>query len=501
VSTIGKEIELDWLAKWNLYSPRATAIVDYENDRSFSYEDFYRISNGLIPFLTTQNIQVGDRVAIMDNNKVETIFLFFALQRMGAVLVPINFRFSKEETEFVLNDSGAKLFFYGDDYKTIADQIDIKKINSHELAKEVISAKSSTVEFSFKGEYDQPCKILYTSGTTGFPKGVVITPKILFWNSINTNLSLNISSQDCMVSFLPLFHTGGWNVLLTPFIHHGAKTIFLSKFDSQTILNVCEQQRVSVLFGVPTTLAMLSKDPLFEKVELGSVRFAIVGGEAMPLKLIETWHRRGVAIRQGFGLTECGPNCFSLSESDAEEKIGSVGRPNFYVQTRIINEDNQDVGVNEVGELLLKGPMCMTHYWKNEDATKSSFYEGWLRTGDLVKRDEQNYFYIVGRKKEMYISGGENIYPAEVERVLNSHPQIDEVAVIGVKDEKWGEVGKAFISFKSNIHISEDELIKFCEAKLARFKIPKHFEFLGELPKGSTGKILKRHLATTKENS
>lgn len=501
MNKLGKEIELDWLAKWNLYSPDNIALVDYENDRTFTYRDFYKISNGLIPFLTTQNIQQGDRVAILDTNKVETIFLFFALQRMGAILVPINFRFSKEETEFVLKDSGASIFFYGDDFTELAEKISFdKKLNTNELIKECLSAKTSSVEFPFKGEYDQPCKILYTSGTTGFPKGVVVTPKILFWNSINTNLSLNISSRDCMVSFLPLFHTGGWNVLLTPFIHHGAKTIFLSKFDSTAILKVCEQQKVTVLFGVPTTLAMMAKDELFEKVELGSVRFAIVGGEAMPLKLIETWHKRSVAIRQGFGLTECGPNCFSLSEKDAETKIGSVGRPNFYVQTRIVDENNNDVSKGEIGELLLKGPMCMTHYWENEDATRESFTDGWLKTGDLVKKDEDDYFYIVGRKKEMYISGGENIYPAEVEKALNSHPFVDEVAVVAMPDEKWGEVGKAFIALKQDKSISPEELIAFCDEKLAKFKIPKEFEFLKELPKGSTGKILKRQLATTKEN-
>lgn len=492
-------VELDWLAKWNLYSPDKIALVDYENDRSFSYSDFYRISNGLIPFLTTKNIQQGDRVAIIDDNRIETVFLFFALKRMGAVLVPINFRFSAEETKYVVKDSGSKILLYGKNYKKIAQQMETTIIPTEDLEEEVHSARNCKVEFPFRGSFDDPCKILYTSGTTGFPKGVVITPKILFWNSVNTNLSLTISSDDCMVNFLPLFHTGGWNVLLTPFIHRGAKTIFLSKFDSSTILKVCEQERVSVLFGVPTTLAMMAKDKLFEQVELGSVRFAIVGGEAMPLKLIEKWHRRGVAIRQGFGLTECGPNCFSLSEKDAETKIGSVGRPNFYVQTRIVDEDYNDVQPGVIGELLLRGPMCMTEYWGKPDETKQAFHNGWLKTGDLVKRDEDHYYTVVGRKKEMYISGGENIYPAEIERVLGSHPAIDEVAVVGIPHDKWGEVGKAFVTFQKNQKSTEQEIIAFCEEKMARFKIPKEFEFLTELPKGSTGKILKRQLTTLQE--
>jgi fatty-acyl-CoA synthase len=500
---MSQDIELDWLKKWNLYSPKKVAIQDIFNNKKYTYSDFYKISQGLVPYLKSLGISKGDRVAIFAENYVETLFLFFALKRMGAILVPINFRFSKKETEFVLSDSGANILFYDDTNLELIESLssDIHKIPIQNLisqSKEAIKFKGLEV---FAGEYEKPCMILYTSGTTGFPKGVVITPKMLFWNSVNTNMSLNISSSDKMISFLPLFHTGGWNVLLTPFIHRGAETIFIPRFNAEQILNLCESKKITILFGVPTTLSMMANTKYFNDVNLKSLRFTVVGGEPMSLNMIQLWHNKGVAIRQGFGLTECGPNCFSLSEKDAETHIGSIGRPNFYVQTRIVNNKNQDVEIDEVGELLLKGPMCMSQYWQNEKANEEVFFEGWLRTGDLVKKDANDYFYVVGRKKEMFISGGENVYPAEIEKVMSQHPKIAEVAVIGIKDVKWGEVGKAFIVTKDKQNIDANEIFDFCKDKLARFKVPKQFETLLELPKGSTGKVLKSKLNLTSNTS
>lgn len=489
-----KSVELDWLSKWNLYTPDKLAIKDISKKRSYTYKDFYQISNSLAFYLKSLGVQGGDRVAVLANNHVETIFLFFALQRLNAILVPINFRFAQSEVNYVMRDSGAKILFYEEEYSEIANAQEVQIVPMNELSERANNGLGFDKVYPFESHFQSACKILYTSGTTGFPKGVVITHKILFWNSINTTMSLNITSNDRMISFLPLFHTGAWNVLLTPFIHRGGTTIFIPKFDASQILKLCESEQITILFGVPTTLSMMTKTPEFSTVDLSSIRFAVVGGEPMSLGMIRTWHQHKVAIRQGFGLTECGPNCFSLSEKDAETKIGSIGRPNFYVETRIVDENNQDVEIDQVGELLLKGPMCMEEYWQNEEATDLSLVDGWLKTGDLVKRDQDNYFYVVGRKKEMFISGGENIYPAEVEKVLSTHPGIDEVAVLGIKDQKWGEVGKAFVVCKPNASITDSEIIQFCNGRLARYKIPKQFAFINELPKGSTGKILKQEL-------
>lgn len=490
------DIEVDWLKKWNLYSPKALAFVDVANDRSFSYSDFFSISNGLSLYLKEKGVKKGDRVSVLSENKIEMVFLFFALQRLGAVLVPLNFRLTAKEIEFMLSDSGSKLLFYSETQSEKVEALNFKNqaLPFEKLVEESKKSVACSQVTSFEGDIQTPCMILYTSGTTGFPKGVVITHRMLFWNSINTSLSLNLSQNDCMISFLPLFHVGGWNVLLTPFIHRGAKTVFLPKFEPEQILTLIPAQKVTVLFGVPTIMGMLTKEPSFADTDLSSVRFAVVGGEPMPLEMIKKWHSRKVFVRQGFGLTECGPNCFSLNECDAETKIGSIGRPNFYVQTKIINEHNKEAAPNEVGELLLKGPMCMTEYWNNIEATEKTFLNGWLKTGDLVKQDPQGYFYVAGRKKEMFISGGENVYPAEVEKVLHSHPDIEEAAVVGVADSKWGEVGKAFVVKKKDSLITEQDLSFFCRDSLAKFKTPKHFTFLEQLPKGDSGKISKKSL-------
>ncbi|PIS10645.1 MAG: AMP-dependent synthetase, partial [Bdellovibrio sp. CG10_big_fil_rev_8_21_14_0_10_47_8] len=314
------------------------------------------------------------------------------------------------------------------------------------------------------------------------------------WNSINTTLRLNISQHDCSVIFLPFFHTGGWNVLTTPFFHRGARIIFLKKFDADRVLDLSDKEGATILFGVPTTMDMLARSNLFPSVKLDKVRYAIVGGEPMPIELIQTWHQRGIAIRQGYGLTEFGPNVFSLNEEDAIRKIGSIGFSNFYIETKVVDDHGQLVGPDQVGELWLKGPMCMTEYWNNPKATAETITDGWLHTGDLVRQDMDGYFYVVGRKKDMFKSGGENVYPAELEKVIRTLPGVREVAVIGVPDRKWGEVGKAFITLEPTATLTEQDLIGHCVKNLAKFKVPKFYSFIAELPKGDSGKILKRKL-------
>ena len=238
----------------------------------------------------------------------------------------------------------------------------------------------------------------------------------------------------------------------------------------------------------------MSRSANFEKIDLSSIRYAIVGGEPMPIELIHKWHEKGIPVRQGYGLTEFGPNVFSLNEQDALRKIGSIGFPNFYVSAKVVGEKGEELGANQIGELWLKGPMRMTGYWNNPKATADTITDEWLHTGDLVRRDEEGYYYVVGRKKEMFKSGGENVYPAELEKVIRSLPGIREVAVIGVPDTKWGEVGKAFIAIENGIVLSESAITEYCLQNLAKFKVPKYFQFLPELPKGESGKILKRKL-------
>lgn len=475
------------------------ALKDGETGREVRYADFFREALRGAEALRSLGVARGDRVAVLSPNELEYVFLFFAAQRLGAVLVPINYRLTSREVEHILNDSSAKVLIYHPEFKGVVGGVApsalpaqaVPLFGTGSYVERAAAAKGA--DTSFVAEPADAAMIIYTSGTTGAPKGALLSHEMLFWNSVNTSLRLNISQTDCTVIFLPFFHTGGWNVLTTPFLHRGAKIVLLKKFDAERILRLSADEKATLLFGVPTTMDMMARTEAFGAADLSSIRYAIVGGEPMPVELIQTWHRKGIPVRQGYGLTEFGPNVFSLNEQDAIRKIGSIGFPNFYVQARVVNELGRDLPTGEIGELVLRGPMCMTGYWGNDKATAETIRDGWLHTGDLVRQDEEGYFYVVGRKKDMFKSGGENVYPAELEKVLRAVPGVREVAVIGVPDEKWGEVGKAFVVREAN-GPSEELLREHCAKNLAKFKIPKHFAFLEELPKSDSGKILKRAL-------
>ena len=492
-------MELDWLKRWKTYSPQNIAIKDGETGREFSYAKLFELANKGAALLKTRwHIQKGDRVAVLATNELEYVFLFFALQRLGAIMVPVNFRLTAREVQHIIQDCSPKLVLFQEAYQDIVAGLPGEStkalLQGADSFAALLESSLAKDEIPFQALENDPVMILYTSGTTGAPKGAILTHQMIFWNSINTTLRLNISQSDCTVIFLPFFHTGGWNVLTTPFLHRGAKVIFLKKFDGEQILKLSADEKATLMFGVPTTMDMMARSNLFEKVDLSSIRYAIVGGEPMPIDLIKVWAKKGVPVRQGYGLTEFGPNVFSLNEEDALRKIGSIGFPNFYIDAKVVDHEGNTLGADQVGELALRGPVCMQGYWKNEKATAETIRDQWLYTGDLVRRDTEGYYFVVGRKKDMYISGGENVYPPEIEQVLRSHQDILEAAVIGVPDEKWGEVGKAFI-VKGSANLNSESLQEFCLQNLAKFKIPKYFVFLESLPKGDSGKILKRVLA------
>ena len=493
--------QTDWLAKWANYTPNRMFLREHQREMQWSYSDFNLRTNSLAAYLVDQyKIKKGDRIAIYSKNKSEHVILFLACIKIGALLVPLNFRLMPRELDVLINDAEPKLFFYDEEF---ADHIPkLSSVSKIEFVNALTEISKFFLENNIQSDFrskeifteDDPVMILYTAGTTGLSKGVIITHKMLFWNSINTGLRLDLHSSDHTQSFAPSFHTGGWNVLFTPFLHHAASHTLLTQFDADLILQLMEKEKATILFGVPTMLQLMADSPHFSKVDLSSVRYAIVGGAPMPIPLINIWHNKGVFIRQGFGLTEVGPNCFSLHQDDAIRKKGSIGFPNFYIDAKVVKEDKTECAADEVGELWLKSPVVTPGYWRNEKATKETVTDGWFHTGDLVKKDQDGYFYVVDRKKNMYISGGENVFPAEIESYLYTNEMIKEVAVIGVEDEKWGEVGKAYIVLKDNQKLSKDEIMEFCLGNLAKYKIPKHVEFLTELPKSEAGKIDKKKL-------
>ncbi len=503
---MNENLELDWLKRWARYAPKSIALCDGHSNENITYESFYKQACAFASVLKNKyKVGPGDRVALLAQNELSSIVLFFALQRLGAILVPVNFRLTARELDYIFSDSKPKLLVHSEEFLPLTQQLNDENLKIptsylSNLKNLSLALESKQVATDFVGQFEDPVLILYTSGTTGFPKGALLNHRGIFWNSISTSLRLNVQQTDSAVIFLPLFHTGGWNVLTTPFLHRGAKVILLKKFDADLILKLSSSEKCTLLFGVPTTMDMMARSPEFAKADLSSLRYAIVGGEPMPVELIQTWHKKHVTIRQGYGLTEFGPNVFSLNEEDSIRKIGSIGFANFYIDTKVVDENGQACAANQVGELCLRGPAMMMGYWNKPEATNETIRDGWLHTGDLVRIDDEGYCYVVGRKKEMYISGAENVYPAEIEQVLYHFEGIQEAAVIGVPDPQWGEVGKAFVAVnKSALKMQSTEgflasLKDYCLQNLAKYKVPKYFEIIDELPKSGSGKILKRAL-------
>lgn len=481
----------DWISRWALYSPDKTALEEYESGKTCTYRQLNQMANGFVNSLTRDHkLQKGDRIVVLAEYSIPLIALFSAVQKSGIIMVPLNYRLSATEIAEIITDANPSLILYEHQFLPLLPE-NQKNLEFSTFTSQTVG---SDQDITVPVEEVECLFILYTSGTTGKPKGVMYTHKMAFWNSVNTSISLKLTSESRNINVMPPFHTGGWNVLLLPFLHHGAYTYVCRKFEPEIVLEKIASQRCTIFMGVPTMLSMMASENNFEKTDISCLDYIIVGGESMPIPLIRKYADKGVAIRQGYGMTEVGPNLTSLHQDDTIRKIGSIGRPNFYVKHRIVDEEGKDVGVNQSGELWLQGPMVTPGYWHNEEAGKLAFSDDglWFKTGDIVREDEEKYLYVVDRLKNMYISGGENIYPAEIERVLRQIPEVNDCAVIGVKDEKWGEVGKAFLVL--NTPVSEEKIKSFYLQNLAKFKIPKYFVFLESLPRTDSGKLDKKAL-------
>lgn len=486
---------LDWSSKWNLYTPSKMAVHEVESGRAFTYQQLHVYAVRIQHYLYGAGIKKGDRIGVLSAFCAEYIALFFAAQKSGFILVPLNYRLAAREIEFIISNSECALVFVSDEFTQLLEQTNTQ-------------VESKSLESLFCQEYstdpaepaneriseDDPLFILYTSGTTGTPKGALYTHKMLFWNSVNTALRLKVHSDDSTLVVTPPFHTGGWNVLLTPLLHVGGTVYLMKKFDPERCLEILVQKHISLFMLVPTMVRMLTEARGFAQAQFTKLKYFIVGGEPLSVSLIQIWAEKGVPIRQGYGLTECGPNITSLPESDAIRKRGSIGFVNFYVEYQLTDGDGRVIEREGSGELWLKGDIVTPGYWKNEEATRSSMSDGWFKTGDILYRDQEGYLYVVDRIKNMYISGGENVYPAEVEKYILTHDAVAEVAIVGVPDEKWGETGKAFIALKPGHTLDLETLKSFCEKGLARYKIPKHLVILNALPKSDTGKIDRKKL-------
>ena len=443
----------------------------------------------------------GDRVGLLAGNCPEFLDIFFAAGKSGMIVVPLSTRATVRELDGIVRDSGMHLLVHGPEFAECA-----QKLRDSGAVAKIISV-GELQHLTLEGRRDSepalfvPCSpddvycLLYTSGTTGKPKGVMIPHRMVAWNAYNTVMNWGLHEDDRSPIFTPLYHAGALGAFLTPIIAIGGTIVLHRRFDVDEIWSTIERERCTVVLGVPTIWKMLMDAPAFATADLSRVRWFISGGAPLPTYIIEAYQKRGVVFRQGYGMTEVGVNCFSMTSADSYRKLGAIGRPMMYTAARLTGEDGTECGADEVGELWFRGPHVSAGYWNNPEATAASYQaDGWFRTGDSARRDADGFYYIAGRKKEMFISGGVNVYPAEIEAQLVQHPSVSDAAVIGVDDPKWGEVGAAFVVAAPGTTIDTAALEAWLGERLSRIKIPKRWTVLNELPRTPYGKIEKHKL-------
>ena len=444
-------------------SPDAVALIHVPTRRQFTYAELNRRALRCARVWTDLcSLQQGDRVCILSENRVEYVDAFFAAGKSGIILVPLGTRSTAHELHQILADCGPRCLMYSARYEKLAKEL--RQLVSFEHLINLDAQENETVTPSYVKATDrvrpeplstrlQPEDIfclLYTSGTTGRPKGVVIPHRQIAWNAYNTVISWQLRESDRVQVYTPMYHAGGLTVFLTPLFAIGGSIVVHDGFDAVEIWHAFRDYKCTILFGVPTIFKMLLDSPEFAALDFSHLRWCASGGAPLPLQLLRAYQERGLIFRQGYGLTEVGVNCFAMSDEDSLRKPGSIGKPMMFTEAKLVDPKCNQVAANEVGELCLRGPHVCRGYWNNPAATAQVLdAEGWFHTGDLARCDEDGFFYIAGRSKDMIISGGVNIYPAEIEKELLDHPSIAEVSVIGTSDEKWGEVPVAFVALKS----------------------------------------------------
>jgi len=495
-----------FLAKRARLSPRLEALVEVERGRRFTYAELDARANRVANALRAQGVRPGDRVALLMMNGVEYLETYFALAKLGAVMVPLNWRLVPDELAFILRDAGAGTLVYDAEFD--APMAALRGLETPlrtfvrtgdgappggALSYEALRSAASPEAPPCPAGADDVLFIMYTSGTTGLPKGAVHTHGTMVAASITINLTSDQRYGDRYLQMLPLFHVGA----LTPAtaaVHRGATLVLMRAFDPKRVFPLIEAERVTTGLAVPAMLNFMlaAGDPRAH--DLSSLRWLMSGAAPVPPALIERYAELGIEIHQVYGLTEsCGPACL-ISPDEALAKVGSTGPAFFHTDVRVVDEQGADVAPGEVGEVIVSGAHVMKGYWNRPDATAETIREGWLHTGDLATVDKDGFVFIQDRKKDMIITGGENVYPAEIEGVLARHPDVLEVAVIGMPSARWGESAAAMVVPKAGCSPSAAELVTFCDGKLARYKIPRVVELVDEIPRNPTGKVLKRLL-------
>ena len=497
----------DWIQRHAERTPDKLALVDAGSGRELSYRELNNRAARLAHFFLAElGLQQGDRLSVLAKNCAEYYEILFACSKSGLILNTLNWRLAEPELTYILSDCQPRLLLYEEEFQKTAASLEKKVSLEHTLVlgkaqqkgqrsyqKAIETSETDPNEAPELG-YDDTWAIIYTSGTTGRPKGARVSYGNFFYNAIGMGQAIDLTSRDVNLNVLPTFHIGGLGLYACPTFHAGGTVVVMRSFDPERFLQLIEEYQVTVFLLVPSIYLMLEDHPTFEQYDLSTVRSWASGGSSLPAALVKRYAEKGIIIQQGFGMTETGPTVFIITREDAVRKAGSVGKPVLHTEVCIQDRAGQILGPDQVGELCIRGGNVTNGYWNNPDATREAIRDGWLHSGDAARCDREGFYYIVDRWKDMYISGGENVYPAEVESVIYNHPAVAEVAVIGVPHPQWQEVGKAVVVIKQGHSLREEELLDFCRGKIARYKIPKSAVFVDALPRTAAGKVLKRKL-------
>ncbi|WP_121822447.1 AMP-binding protein [Halostella salina] len=516
----------DWVGAWSerraTLSPETVGLKDATTGESYTYADLDARANRAARLLADRGVGKGDRVAVVSRNRVELVDLFFAGGKTGGVLAPLSHRLAPPELGELLDTVDPSLLVVEEPFvDAVAEAVDgdapscpavVLPDNGSDCPADGAAFDDAPTyadalpddDAPFDGpelSLSDPCLFLHTGGSTGTPKETVITHGAVRWNSFNTITAWGLRPDDVTPMVFPMFHTGGWNVLTIPFFHMGGTVVISREVDPGRVLRTIEREGATAFVAVPAVLRSMATHDDWEGTDLSTLRFVKSGGGPCRDATIRAWRERGVDLSQGYGLTECGPNNFAMPDGWPEDKTDTIGKPVPHADVRIVDEAGDPVDDGEIGELELAGPHAADRYWRDESETRATFgptddpaADRWVSTGDLASVDADGYYRIEGRKKNMFTSGGENVYPPEVEDAIADHPAVEEVIVIGVPDERWGTVGKAVIQPAADAEgdgapLTVDDLREFLDGRLAGFKHPRSVAFVDELPTSGPSKI------------
>lgn len=501
-----------WLHRRRPKSGPKTALV--AGERTFSYDELSERTDRLANALRRRGVARGDRVAYLGENDPAFVETFFAAGLLGAIFIPLNTRLAAPELQFQLQDSGARLVVNGGQLEALAaaavEGTGVRNrlvvgaphdggvpaqagpvVERYEDA--VASAPAEAIDETVT--HDDGAMILYTSGTTGRPKGALLTHGNITWNCINVITDMDVNRNDVALMISPLFHVASLDMGLLPMLLKGATVVLEPRFEPGQVLKNIEKYRITSLNGVPTTFQMLCEHPDWDATDLSSLDKLTCGGSAVPLRVLEAYEGRGLGFSNGYGMTETAPGATTLPVWRSREKASSSGLPQFFTDIRIADPLGHVLAPGEVGEIQITGPNVIREYWNRTDATRESYADGiWFKSGDMGYRDEEGFLFVSDRLKDMIISGGENIYPAEVEALIVELDAVASVAVIGVPDDKWGEVPRAIVTLREGTSLTEADVRAHLDGRLARYKIPKSVVFVTEMPRTASGKIRKAEL-------